>query len=1134
VTTEQLRLEIQVQVKEALKDLAATSGAVKGLAKEAREAVPPADQLKATMARLAAELKTSDAAAELFDDQVGGLRNRTALLKSAMVDLVGQGLSPASKEIQDLKREYDAASIASKELEGDSRIATGAFGDLRSSIASIGAVAALGAVTRIVGELGRKAIDTAGSYEMLRANFETLTGSAAAAREVFSGLKEFASVTPFNLEGVAKAGQQLMAAKVPVEELETRLGQLGDLSLGNGQKFESMSAAFSKMSTKGKVDMEQLNIFLEAGVPILDELASGFGVTSDKVFEMMASGKVSTADFVVAMERLTSKGGQFFGGMARGAETYEGVMSTMRDSIDGAAASFGELLLPAAKAVAGVVTGFFNAIAESPVAKGFFVAVITGITVALIAYGIAMAANTVKTWLAFAAKMGLNSAMAVGNPLLIAGIALAAAATVGIIAFAAAQNNAAESTNEAGSATAKASSGLSAAAAAARDYGNALDTMGNSELLAARASLLSVAATTASATARSDAERKLTMITAEMGERRRKAAADEAADLARRAASFKESWNDLYRSFQATSSSDPFAGVEYERSKKLGDAAGSGVNATSSKAVIDEINAYYDAKRREISDRIAGEERKRLAELTVTKVDDLEIQKAAELAAWKGSAEGRAAVMEDYDGRIAAARIDDVRRVEEETRKAATESFDLANRERSLWAEINDDKVEVLRVKAERELLLFEGTEAQKAALSARYEREIADLAIEEQKRVAREAAEARRAAFEASKASAADQGQWGVYAGMAAQESIKNTHVGRLVGAAGGAPVDPIMFLIDAFLEAAMSAKSVQDALNAVTVLFAAVFAILDPMLGDALMPIFDLLDVLAPILASVLMPFITNIAFALRLVGGILNVTLVPVLKLVGFAFAWLNDSVIVPFGNAIIKMVNAIITAINWLPNWMTGGDIALIKLLQTSTQISQAQAIATQKEKAVSDEMDRVKELFAERRKDLEDAYSKNVGSLKNLLELGAISEADYASRMSAANIAFKTDIASLDAAETSQLAILEDILEELRDGNIVSNDALHSAGVPGYAVGAVAIPQTQLALVHKGETVVPSSFADGLRRGELTLGKGNGGTVIQVNTTVHVAGSAVAMDTLADDLAVRISRRTKRGLAEVGF
>lgn len=48
------------------------------------------------------------------------------------------------------------------------------------------------------------------------------------------------------------------------------------------------------------------------------------------------------------------------------------------------------------------------------------------------------------------------------------------------------------------------------------------------------------------------------------------------------------------------------------------------------------------------------------------------------------------------------------------------------------------------------------------------------------------------------------------------------------------------------------------------------------------------------------------------------------------------------------------------------------------------------------------------------------------------------------------------------------------------------DLLKQKEVLGYAVGAVNIPQDQIAQIHRGEMIIPSTFSEGLRNGDLTL------------------------------------------------
>lgn len=89
--------------------------------------------------------------------------------------------------------------------------------------------------------------------------------------------------------------------------------------------------------------------------------------------------------------------------------------------------------------------------------------------------------------------------------------------------------------------------------------------------------------------------------------------------------------------------------------------------------------------------------------------------------------------------------------------------------------------------------------------------------------------------------------------------------------------------------------------------------------------------------------------------------------------------------------------------------------------------------------------------------------------------------------------------------------------------------LHALGTPGYAIGSLAITRDQFANIHEGEMIIPKSFADGIRSGDLTLGgKGGsiGGDTYVVQVTVQ--GSVQAENDLADTIAEAIYRRRTRG------
>lgn len=61
-------------------------------------------------------------------------------------------------------------------------------------------------------------------------------------------------------------------------------------------------------------------------------------------------------------------------------------------------------------------------------------------------------------------------------------------------------------------------------------------------------------------------------------------------------------------------------------------------------------------------------------------------------------------------------------------------------------------------------------------------------------------------------------------------------------------------------------------------------------------------------------------------------------------------------------------------------------------------------------------------------------------------------------------------------------------------------------LPAYDVGTANVPSDMIAQIHAGETIVPRSMADGIRSGDLTLGRGSSSNM-NVQNHFHITGGA---------------------------
>lgn len=206
-----------------------------------------------------------------------------------------------------------------------------------------GLTAAAGTAVIALGKIG---LDYNAEMESYTTNFETMLGSAEAAAQKVADLKTMAASTPFEMGDLAGATQQLLAMGVASDDTGIYLKQLGDISLGDSQKLQTLVAAFGKMNSTGKVSLEYINMMAEQGFNPLNVIAGQTGETMEQLYDRVSKGTLSFDEIKNAMAIATAEGGQFAGGMEKASHTTQGLMSTLKDN---ARALVGEVFEPISK-----------------------------------------------------------------------------------------------------------------------------------------------------------------------------------------------------------------------------------------------------------------------------------------------------------------------------------------------------------------------------------------------------------------------------------------------------------------------------------------------------------------------------------------------------------------------------------------------------------------------------------------------------------------------------------------------------------------------------------------------------------------------------------------------------------------
>lgn len=212
-----------------------------------------------------------------------------------------------------------------------------------SQLKTIFKVGIAGIVAKQGADILKMGIDYNAQMEQYQASFNVLLGNANKASKHIAGLKKMAEKTPFEMGDLAQASQTLLAFGDDANKVQGHLKMLGDISLGNKEKFNGLALVFGQVQSQGKLMGQDLLQMINAGFNPLKVISEETGESMSALKDKMAKGQITFEDVAHAMEVATSKGGQFYGGLEAQSKTFSGQMSTLRDNIN---AFIGQLSAP--------------------------------------------------------------------------------------------------------------------------------------------------------------------------------------------------------------------------------------------------------------------------------------------------------------------------------------------------------------------------------------------------------------------------------------------------------------------------------------------------------------------------------------------------------------------------------------------------------------------------------------------------------------------------------------------------------------------------------------------------------------------------------------------------------------------
>lgn len=187
-------------------------------------------------------------------------------------------------------------------------------------------IVAIGAGIGVISKLGMENEQTAIS-------FDVLLGSQQKAAALMKEMKGYANTTPYESADIFQNAKTMLGFGISLEKVMPNMKMLGDVAMGNKEKLNALTLAFSQVTSAGKLQGQDLIQLINAGYNPLQDISEVTGKSLATLKDEMSKGAISSDMVAAAFKRATSEGGRFYGMTDKIGKTAGGKLSTLLDSM---------------------------------------------------------------------------------------------------------------------------------------------------------------------------------------------------------------------------------------------------------------------------------------------------------------------------------------------------------------------------------------------------------------------------------------------------------------------------------------------------------------------------------------------------------------------------------------------------------------------------------------------------------------------------------------------------------------------------------------------------------------------------------------------------------------------------------
>jgi hypothetical protein len=237
-----------------------------------------------------------------------------------------KALQRASQDVKDLGNSNKEA--APKAGEHESKV-----NSLSGTVTKLATVFAGTQIISTISNFGGQLLSSAGELEQTNMSFQALIGNKAQADKLFGDLMQYANTTPFEAADVTGAAKQLLAFGETAGDTTRVVKQLGDVAAAGGGDLKAMSLVSGQVFAQGKMRAQDMyQVINDGGAGLIKIMAQNAGGMQNLTAEFDKGG-IPASQYFDAINQAAGKGGFAFQGAQKQAQTFNGQMSTLKDTV---------------------------------------------------------------------------------------------------------------------------------------------------------------------------------------------------------------------------------------------------------------------------------------------------------------------------------------------------------------------------------------------------------------------------------------------------------------------------------------------------------------------------------------------------------------------------------------------------------------------------------------------------------------------------------------------------------------------------------------------------------------------------------------------------------------------------------